>query len=308
MTIGQGNGPDREPLVTVVLPTFNRAEMVVQAAESIIGQTYPHWELFVVDDGSTDDTVERLDALAEPRLKVIELVHSGIISRPRNIGAAAGTGEFLAFLDSDDVWLPQRLEIQLQALRGSERAWCYADVGLVGRDGAPIPFRGGRARPVSGRIARQLLLDQTGAHIITWLVPRPLFEDSGGFDETLLSHGDLDLAIRLAEIADAIAVPDVLAIVRDHGGRMTRARADPDERAAIVFKKALERSRDPALAKIARRRWTDHLARAGANMLAEGDVARAGTLLWRSLIHGAEIAPWLHSLGSGLRRLSRRRT
>ncbi|HUE79327.1 MAG TPA: glycosyltransferase [Sphingomicrobium sp.] len=292
-----------DPLVTIVLPTFNRADMLMEAVESIIAQTYRRWELLVVDDGSTDATIERVERLADSRIKLVRLAHSGNISRVRNAGVAAATGEYLAFLDSDDLWLPRRLETQLRALQSSQASWCYANIRHIDRAGAPVPFRAGRFRALSGRIAAQLLNDQTGAFIVTWLVRRRLFDEVGGFDEGLLTHGDLDLALRLSEAADVVAVSEVLALIRDHPSRTTLTRAHPHESAAMIFKKALDRCRDPACARLARRRWANHLASAACDRLASGDIAKGGGLLWRSLIHGASPPHWLRSLATGSLRL-----
>src|SRR6266446_6353562 len=113
------------PLVTVVIPTWNRLPLLEEAVASVIVQTHSYWELIVVDDGSTDGTADRLRAFGDRRVRVVVLRHIGNIGRLRNIGAAAGSGEFIAFLDSDDVWLPRKLELQIGALRDSSAGWCY---------------------------------------------------------------------------------------------------------------------------------------------------------------------------------------
>ena len=307
MAVVQQDRLERPALVTVVVPTYDRASLVLDAVHSIIHQTYPHWELFVVDDGSTDETVERLEALAEPRLKVIRLQHSGNMAMLRNAGAAAGSGDYVAFLDSDDLWVPTRLEIQLRALGATSDSWSYADVGHIDAFDQSVPMRSGRFRPASGRIARDLLLEQTGVHVITLLVPRRLFVSIGGFDEALLGQADVDLALRLAEAASAVAIPDILALVREHEGRATRGRADPHEFAAAVFEKAAARATDVGIAKLARRRWTEHLAMAGAGRLGRGEVARGGALFWRALVNRANPVSWTRWLGSGLLRLAKLR-
>lgn len=293
------------PLVTVVVPTYNRAELIVHAVQSVIDQTYRNWELVIVDDGSEDRTLERLEMLGEPRLKVIRLSHCGKVARLRNIGAAAGSGDYIAFLDSDDLWHPERLEAQLSALRGASSSWCYADHMLVTAEGARKPLRAGRFRPLSGRIAVSLLRFETGVSIDTLLVPRSLFDEVGRFDEDLLGREDLDLVVRLAETADAVAVPTVLAFVRDHEGRTTGARRNNAELMAKVFRKAMDRSRDPVLIEAARAGWTNHLARAGGDRIGMGDIAGGGALLCRSFVHGAGLRHCLHCLASGAKRLVR---
>src|SRR5580765_5393661 len=99
------------PLVTVVIPTYNRLALVQQAIASVIAQTYRNWELIIVDDGSDDGTPEAIISINNPRIKLVTKSHVGNIALMRNAGVDEGSGEWLAFLDSDDIWLPQKLEI-----------------------------------------------------------------------------------------------------------------------------------------------------------------------------------------------------
>ena len=133
------------PRVSVVIPTFDRAELVSAAAESVLAQTFADLEAIVVDDGSTDRTVARLAAIGDPRLTVIAAAHGGCVGAVRNRGVGAARGEWLAFLDSDDLWVPDKLEAQLAALDRSGADWCYADHGLIG-----APRRAGSFVPLSG--------------------------------------------------------------------------------------------------------------------------------------------------------------
>ena len=136
------------PLVTVVIPTRNRSALVQQAIASVEAQTYPNWELVVVDDGSTDGSVDILRSRSHGRLQVISLGNgdanaswSSRVSRARNTGVAAGSGDLIAFLDSDDLWLPRRLELGVEALRSSGARWCYGRMNLIDPSGDPIPLR-----------------------------------------------------------------------------------------------------------------------------------------------------------------------
>jgi glycosyltransferase involved in cell wall biosynthesis len=79
-------------LVTVVIPTFNRADLLLRAIASVVGQTYRHWELVIVDDGSTDDTAERIKDLGDSRIRYAEIEHSGLLGKVRNAGVAVGRG------------------------------------------------------------------------------------------------------------------------------------------------------------------------------------------------------------------------
>ena len=168
------------PLVSIVMPTFNRRELITKSIRSVVDQTFTDWELIVVDDGSTDDTITRIEAFRDPRIVVVRQHRIGNVARLRNLGVSASRGQFIAFLDSDDLWLPAKLETQVRSLSGKPDAWSYGAHALVDLAGAEMPLRAGRFSPVSGKITRHLLADETGATVITWLVPRGLLDETGG--------------------------------------------------------------------------------------------------------------------------------
>jgi glycosyltransferase involved in cell wall biosynthesis len=292
-----------QALITIVMPTWNRLPFVEDAARSVIAQTYPRWELIVVDDGSTDGTAGRLHALGEPRLRVLSLNHSGRLGHLRNRGAAAGTGELIAFLDSDDVWLPQKLELQVRALDDASAGWCYAGYDMMDMAGRATERAAGTFRALSGRIVKDVLTYRVTAPLTALIVRRSLFEKVGGFSEdaTLIGREDQELNLRLALHSDAIALPDVLARMRDHSGRTTRALSQPYERSARVFEVFLA-SKPPAdLARLARRYWAREIVNAGRHKLATGRLRDAARLFGRSLIGGAEFCLWSGALVRGLR-------
>ena len=103
---------EKKPLVSVIIPTFNRATMVVEAVDSVLAQSYQPLEIIVVDDGSTDDTAVRLSGYGE-RIKVIRRPLNRGVSAARNCGIRQSCGHYLALLDSDDLWLPDKIERQM---------------------------------------------------------------------------------------------------------------------------------------------------------------------------------------------------
>src|SRR5258708_7129899 len=139
-------------LVTVVIPTYNRLSLVRLAVASVMAQTYTDWELIVADDGSEDGTGEMIRSMADPRIRVLELPHTGNIAAVRNAGAGAGSGAWIAFLDSDDLWLPGKLEIQLSLLHQEGKRWSYGGFELMNPLGETIPNKAGNYSPQSGWI------------------------------------------------------------------------------------------------------------------------------------------------------------
>lgn len=275
------------PRATIVIPTWNRATLVQQAVASVIAQTWPDWELIVVDDGSEDETVAILQGIADPRVQVVAAGRIASPPRLRNLGVAQGSGDLVAFLDSDDLWLPDKLELQIDALHRSGAGWCYAGYDHIDADGQPIAQRAGRFQAIDGMIAEALLNEETAAYVGTLLVRRALFDSLGGFDESLVMRPDLDLALRLAVAAPAVAVSETVMLVRDHPGRMTKRTDDPHERSALVFERLLDRERDPALCALARQRLAAHLLEAGVQRMAQGEGKRGLELAARALAKGA---------------------
>jgi len=294
---------DENPLVTVVIPTWNRERLVQQAVASLVAQTYGNWEVFVVDDGSMDSTVDRLNRLALPNLHVVRSTHCGHIGRLRNLGAMAGSGELIAFLDSDDLWRPHKLEKQIHALRNSNAGWSYTEYTLFADDGAEIPLRSGKAPAISGHIVRALLNEETGVCPCTLLVRRSLFEAIGGFSEDprLPYRDDAEIALRLARASEAIAIPEPLTLVREHAGRLTRTLDAPHEHSAIVYEFFVKAGGDDASRKLARARWARCLLAAGAHRLESGEYRRAAALFWRSIASGGLRVEHLRAAFRGIR-------
>ena len=165
------------PAVSVVLPTFNRRALLLEAAESVRAQTFTDWELVVADDGSTDGSAEAVEALGDPRIRVLRLPRVGRAAVARNAGVRAARGEWIAFLDSDDAWEPRKLAVQVDAMRAAGVRWSYTDLVLVDDARRPVPFRAGGFRPCSGHILRELLTSEAGATMSTLMVSRALLEE-----------------------------------------------------------------------------------------------------------------------------------
>lgn len=246
--------PEGMPLVSVVVATNRAGALLREAIASVAGQSWGNLELIVVDDGS-DDPDEVVRAARQVRgARVIRQRPSGV-SVARNRGAAAAHGEYLVFLDDDDVWAPQRLERHVAAMAARPDAvasYCgmrtvRADTGqqLAAADQRPIADRLDVARRTTGIILPNLFL------------VRAAFEAAGGFDPGLRLAEDLDLVLRLAESGEFAFVPGTLVDYRATPHNTTRRRhelvesirsvllahrAEAVERADVDLAAALEHS------------------------------------------------------------------
>jgi len=187
--------------VSVVIPTYNSGEFVTQAIESVLSQTVAPAEIIVVDDGSTDDTAAAL-APYENRIRYIYQENMGV-SAARNRGVEAANGDFVAFLDADDIWHPQKLELQMDAFAK------IPALGLLGTRGFFLPFnelpRYDKlpSRPYSFITWRQLVVKN---HICSSsvIVRSSILNIAGDFDTTLQGPEDRDLWLRIAEISTVV--------------------------------------------------------------------------------------------------------
>jgi glycosyltransferase involved in cell wall biosynthesis len=194
--------PNAEPLVSVIIPTYNRATLIGRTVENVFAQTYHNVELIVVDDGSTDDTQAKLSAFGK-RIRVISQENRGP-SAARNRGAAVARGRILAFQDSDDLWKPTKLERQIALLEKHSSSPCCLGNAVMrvvnGRewtsfDESVIQLQHGEGLWVNVAevlATRFVLFNQTAA------IRRSSFEKAGGFREDLKYLEDYDLPLRLS--------------------------------------------------------------------------------------------------------------
>ncbi|MFH2220533.1 MAG: glycosyltransferase [Pseudomonadota bacterium] len=187
-------GNTRIPLVSVIIPTYNRGWIVREAVDSVIAQEFTDFEVIVVDDGSADNTREIL----APCLDHITVVHQRNmgVSAARNTGVASASGRLVAFLDSDDLWLPQKLSRQVEFFNSRPEALiCQTEETWI-RDGVRVN-PGKRHQKPSGMIfepSLELCLVSPSAVMLR----RELFDEVGLFDESLPACEDYDLWLRIS--------------------------------------------------------------------------------------------------------------
>jgi glycosyltransferase involved in cell wall biosynthesis len=207
------------PTVSVIIPTYNHAPFLPEALESVFAQTCSPLEAIVVDDGSTDKTAEVL-RMYEGRVRVLRQPNRGVAAA-RNAGAAAASGELLAFLDADDTWLPAKLERQVARFDGEP------EIGLLHCGVAEVDGGGRQLRVrldgMEGWVSSEMLLFRRGVILgggSAAVIRRAIFLRVGGFDEVLSTSADWDLYYRVARRYPVGFLPEVLVRYRVHSGNM----------------------------------------------------------------------------------------
>ena len=189
------------PTVTVVMPTRDRATEVVVAARSVLAQSYPHFQLVIVDDGSRDGTTDALvDVCADPRVELVFRENPGGVAAARNAALARARGTYIAYLDSDNTWSPDFLELMIAFVTttGLRAAYCVSE--LRGEEGHKF-----RATPYDYDVLRE----RNYIDCIVVLHERSLLDEVGVFDESLRRMVDWDLLIRIGSVIDLGFAPFV---------------------------------------------------------------------------------------------------
>src|SRR5215831_3878723 len=216
------------PRVSVILPTYNRLAHLRESVASVLAQTCRDWELIIADDGSDEITREFLAALAEAhaQVQVLWLPHSGNPAASRNAALRLARGRYVAFLDSDDLWAPDKLEKQAAQLEASPaRRWSYTRVRRIDERGAPASEAGVRPwKRIEGALFEALLNLEALVATPSVVAERTLVEAAGGFDEQQRFAEDYDLWLRLALRSEAAALDAPLASVRVHGDNYSQDR------------------------------------------------------------------------------------
>lgn len=233
------------PLVSAIIPTYNRRDEIVYAVSSVVAQTYPAAciEIIVVDDGGADDTADVLRRIWSDRVRVLRKPNGGVASA-RNLGLAAARGEYIAFLDSDDEWFPTKIEKQVAFLTARPQlGMVLTDVELITEARVALgTYRRRPHIPVDGYVLRWVLRTPT-------LVPpsvmirRAVYEDVGGFDESLATAEDLDFHLRVAKRWSIGVIEEALTLVRRTStGLSGLVRSDEDQ--YFVVRRFLEQQAD----------------------------------------------------------------
>jgi glycosyltransferase involved in cell wall biosynthesis len=286
---------ERAPLVSIIVPTYNRAEYLRQAVRSVLDQTYQPWELVVVDDGSTDDTRPFLEGLQDARLRVVWAAHCANPAALRNLGLAQARGGYVAFLDSDDLWRPTKLAAQVTDLESHpECGWSYTFCDWIGPRGEPLPVGPElRCRPYRGRIIEQVITVEAAIVTPSVMVRRDLLERIGGFDQTFPFFEDYECWARCALASPVTVVPRELVLVREHAASHTRGRAEVYEYWLRFVQQTAARTREPNFSVVSRRQSGRILLLLARHYRWRGAYGNAWRALGRALAHGPPPGAWL---------------
>lgn len=226
------------PTISVVVPAYNVERTILETLRSVQKQTFSDFEIIVINDGSTDGTVELLNTVQDPRLKVFSYSNGGL-PVARNRGISQAKGEFITFLDADDLWTPDKLELQLAALQQNPEA-AVAYSWTCNMDEKGENFYPGHQVNFEGNVYPKLLLGNfisSGSNI---MIRQKAIASVGEFDPTLKSCEDWDFYLRLAASWQFVVVPKPQILYRQSSGAMS-SKTDVMERYHIlVLDRALQ--------------------------------------------------------------------
>jgi glycosyltransferase involved in cell wall biosynthesis len=288
-------------MVSIVLPTFNRVQFLREAIDSVFAQTFEDWELVVADDGSDGETLAYLAGLEQlSRVRVLRLAHTGNPSAVRNAALLAARGQYIAFLDSDDIWMPDKLSVQVAAHAAcAARRWSYTALKRI--DAAGAPLRDGQGTgwiPHEGAIFEQLLSIEAAVATPSVLVERGLLEQAGGFDEQQRYFEDYDLWLRLSLLSDVILINRPLIKVRNHAQHYSADRISVYQARFRLLDKIAGHAKTTRLRAVLRMERAKNAASLALVSAIAGRRVYALQMLWRSRQCAWHSSAWWGKAGS----------
>jgi glycosyltransferase involved in cell wall biosynthesis len=299
------------PTVSVIVPTYNRASAVQRTVDSVLDQTYEDFEVIVVDDASTDDTVEVVESYDDPRVTLVSHETNQGGSAARNTGIEAASGTYIAFLDSDDEWLPRKLERQVETLERRDDEWvaAYCGVRMVresdpGPVGQVLEHLFSRRRVTEGaeggeELVRAVLTDDLHTSAGSTLIVRAdVVRDIGGFDESFDRFQDSEFLIRVLKQGKLAYVNAPLVRRHESGNPSAMDLETADSHYLQTFADTVRDLEAAGHDVIGAHRYM-----LGKTHLSEGNFRRAGAYLRRARRPSARQYPGLLSaFATGLKR------
>ncbi len=234
------------PAVSIILPTYNRGEKLLEVLPRILNQSYKNFELIIVDDGSDDNTEEVINAFGNPKVKYIKLEQNGGQSKARNVGISNASYNFIAFADSDDIWEEKKLEIQMEKLlENHDAGFCYCAYTYYDENEKKhtVPRKTIAKVRKTGYIYPELLRrNLVGTPAL--VVRKECIDNVGGFNENLECLEDWEFALRLAKSYQAVFCPETLFEVYENADKVSSKTAEDGEKAMKSFYDGFERDRE----------------------------------------------------------------
>jgi|WetSurMetagenome_2_1015567.scaffolds.fasta_scaffold114498_2 glycosyltransferase involved in cell wall biosynthesis len=285
------------PQISVVIPAYNAARWIAETIESVLVQTFQDFEIIVVDDGSTDETAEAVTKFK--RVKCIHQENSGL-SSARNTGIRAAMGEYIAFIDADDLWLHDKLDAQMTRLKQTRFAWVYSDAfAFDGESHTPLFIFSQMRKQHEGEVLQSLLLEDF-IPMPTPILKRHIFDEVGFFTEDTKLHSaeDWDMWLRTAARYPVGFVKRPLAMYRVHPTSMIQSALPSVLYNANLNVIELAVSREPSrLANLKNRAVSRSSVRIGQMCVRRNDLHRARGMFAQAIrlspSHVSTYAYWL---------------
>ncbi|MDJ0730289.1 MAG: glycosyltransferase [Crocosphaera sp.] len=192
--------------ISIIVPAYNAEKTIIQTIKSVQAQTFLDWELLVIDDGSTDQTIAKVNSIIDKRINIFSYQNGGV-AVARNRGLSLANGEFIAFLDADDLWTPDKLEKQLRELKNNPDAGVAYSWTIDFKDNVSNSFIPGKPIFFSGNVYTYLLVYNFLANGSNALIRRQAVESIGEFDQQCVPAEDWDFYLRLAKRWSFVVIP-----------------------------------------------------------------------------------------------------
>jgi len=212
------------PFVSVVIPTYNHARFLGRALQSVLDQTYTNWEAIVIDNHSQDNTDEVVDSFRDPRITLLKIHNNGVIAASRNMGIRAAKGEWIAFLDSDDWWTPNKIQVCLEQINDKVDL-VYHSLKLVSETPIFLRRKTIKSWQVKTPVIIDLLVDSNPITNSSVVVRKSLLDRIGGIDENagMVASEDYNTWLRIAQITDSFYyIPYTLGAYTAHEASISK--------------------------------------------------------------------------------------
>ncbi|WP_414577901.1 glycosyltransferase [Anabaena sp. CCY 9402-a] len=227
------------PSISIIIPAFNSEKTIADTIDSVFNQTFNNFELIIINDGSTDSTLEVISKFQDSRLKIFSFGNAGG-NISRNRGLKRAVGEFISFLDADDLWTPNKLQLQLEALQNNLDAQvAYSWTDYIDENANFLVS--GTHITANGDVYDKLLVNNFLENGSNPLIRREVLIELGGFDESLDAAQDWDMWLRLADKYEFVAVPFVQILYRVSSNSLSTNLARQEKACLQVMKSAYQR-------------------------------------------------------------------